>query len=507
MVLALPALFIKSKKERDKRMLSVAEIKQFIAEDCASVKKLKAKEGQRYYDAEHDILNCRFFYFNDDGNLVEDKYRANNKICHPFFTELSDQLSAYMLSFEKNPIQAKEKAEGLQEHLDNYFDDEFWAEIADLISGTYNKGFEYIYAFKNAENRLQFQCADSMGVIEVREKDTDDGCKYIIYWYIDRIAKDVKTVKKIQVWSESDTRYYEQVDNGDIIEDADAPINPRPHVVFTDKKSGQKMGFSLGYIPFWRLDLNRKQTSGLKPIKSLIDDYDMMQCGLSNNLTDFDTPLHVVKGYPDDNLDELQTNLKTKKIVGVDEEGGIEVHTVDIPYQARQAKAADDEKNIYRFGMGFNTAGLKDTVATTNLVIKAAYALLDLKADKLEIRLKRLLKQDIIKVVLAEINQENGTDYQMSDIEIKFTRSIITNERENADIEKVKADTEQVKVNTLLNVAASVGEEQTLKALCEVLDWNYEDIKSAVEKAQEEADLAAAQNALNNVVIDEPIEE
>ena len=90
-------------------MLSVEEIRRFIDEDAVSTKKSKAAEGQRYYDAKHDILNCRFFYFNNDEKLVEDKYRANNKICHPFFTELSDQLTSYMLSFEKNPIQAKEK--------------------------------------------------------------------------------------------------------------------------------------------------------------------------------------------------------------------------------------------------------------------------------------------------------------------------------------------------------------------------------------------------------------
>lgn len=34
---------------------------------------------------------------------------------------------------------------------------------------------------------------------------------------------------------------------------------------------------------------------------------------LSNNLIDFDTPIHVVKGFQGDNLEELQTNLKTKK--------------------------------------------------------------------------------------------------------------------------------------------------------------------------------------------------
>ena len=491
------------------RVLTEEQIRYLIDSDSGSERKRQAREGQQYYEAKHDILNCRFFYFNKDGKIIEDKYRANNKICHPFFTELSDQLVSYMLSFEDNPIKAVEKAEGLQKHLDKYFDEEFWAEISELLTGTYNKGFEYLYAFRNEENRLTFQCADSMGVVEVREKDTDDKCNCIIYWYIDRIVKDNKQVKKIQVWTDTDIRYYEQIDSGDIVKDEDAKINPRPHVIYTENKTGKRMGFALGYIPFFRLDLNRKQLSGLNPVKGLIDDYDIMQCGLSNNLADFDTPLHVIKGFQGDDLDKLQVNLKTKKIVGVDEEGDVEVRTYDVPFQARQAKAADDEKNIYRFGMGFNTAGLKDTAATTNLVIRAAYALLDMKADKLEIRLKRLLKT-IIKIVLAEINEENNTDYQLSDVEIKFTRSTLTNEKENADIEKVKADTEQVKVNTILNVAASVGEEQTLKAICEVMDWDFDEIKSAVEKAQKEAELSAVRTALDNAVIDdgttEPIE-
>jgi hypothetical protein len=161
-----------------------------------------------------------------------------------------------------------------------------------------------------------------MGVIEVREKDTDDGCRYIIYWYIDRIDKGKKEIRRIQVWSDKETWYYVQSGKtGKIQLDESAEVNPRPHVVYTDQKTGQRMGYSLGYIPFWRLDNNKKQFSGLKPVKALIDDYDLMQCGLSNNVVDFDRPLHVVSGFQGDNLDELQTNLKTKKIIGVDEGG------------------------------------------------------------------------------------------------------------------------------------------------------------------------------------------
>lgn len=490
-------------------MLSVAEIKRFIDDDINSEKKKFALVGQKYYEAEHDILKSRLFYYNAEGKLVEDKTRSNIKICHPFFTELSEQLSSYMLSFEENPIRAKAGVEGLQDHLDTYFDDEFWSEAGELITGTYNKGFEYVYGFRNKDGRLSFQCADSMGVVEVRENDTDDGCKYIIYWYIDRIEKGKKAIKRIQVWSENEITYFVQSGKSGKIElDESVAINPRPHVVYKDKKTGKRMGYGLGYIPFWRLDNNKKQISGLKPIKALIDDYDLMMCGLSNNLADFDTPLHVVSGFQGDNLDELQTNLKTKKIVGVDEGGDVEIRTIDIPYQAREAKANADEKNIYRFGMGLNTSGLKDTSATTNIAIKAAYSLLDLKANKMEQRLRKLLK-DILTVVLTEINQNEGTDFSLKDIEFKFDRSVMTNETENISNEKVKADTRQVETTTILNVAAVVGDEQTLKAICEVMDWDFNEIQSAVEKMKEEQSVNDAKTMLEGVVTDnedEPIE-
>ena len=479
--------------------LSTAEIKRFMDDDRTSRQKILAMEGQKYYEAEHDILKCRLFYYNADGVLVEDKTRSNIKICHPFFTELVDQLSSYLLSFKENPIRAKDTATGLQDHLDRYFDDEFWAEIGDLIGGANAKGFEYVYAYVNEENRLAFQCADSIGVVEVRENDTDDGCKYVIYWYIDRIEKGKKTIKRIQVWSEKETTYYVQSGQSKIELDKSVAVNPRPHVVYTDPKTGKRMGYGLGYIPFWRLDNNKKRMSGLRAVKGLIDDYDVMMCGLSNNLTDFDTPLHVVSGFQGDNLDELQQNLKTKKIVGVDEGGGVSVQTVDIPFQARQAKAFEDEKNIYRFGMGFNSSQVGDG-NVTNVVIRSRYTLLDLKANKMEKRLKQLLKE-IIKVVLTEINKQHGKAFQLSDVYFDFTRDVMTNETENIQNELVKAQTRQVELNSILNIAAAIGDDETLKAICDVMELDYKEIKSKLPQTVDpEADLNTARDILNGGV-------
>ena len=478
-------------------MLKIEEIKTFIDNDRSSTKKKFAEVGQRYYEADHDIKNYRVFFFDGDGQLQEDKTKSNIKISHPFFTELVDQEVQYMLSGKDGFVKSDDPA--LQKELDAYFNDneDFTSELYEVLTGCVSKGFEYMYAFKNAEGRTAFQCADSMGVVEVRAKETDDGCEYVIFWYVDRIGKDNKKITRIQVWDDKQTFFYCQEGDGKIILDESVELNPRPHVLY--KKDGDDSTYyeGFGFIPFFRLDNCKKQFSGLKPIKALIDDYDLMSCGLSNNIQDTNEALYVVKGFQGDNLDELMVNIKAKKHVGVDEDGGVEVHTVDIPYQARQTKLDLDEKNIYRFGMGFNSAQLGDG-NITNIVIKSRYALLDLKCNKLEIRLKQFMRK-LLKVVLAEINDEHGTDYQQKDVWFNFEREVMTNAADNAQIELTDAQKQQVQINTLLNLATYLDEETLMQNICEILDIDYEEIKDKLPKQDASVDPYAAQTALNAV--------
>lgn len=482
-------------------MLTATEIKNFIDNDAASDKKHFARTGLRYYEADHDIRNYRVFFIDADGNLQEDTTKSNIKISHPFFTELVDQEVQYMLSGKEGFV--KSDNPDLQDYLNAYFNDneDFMAELYEVIAGCISKGFEYAYAYKNAEGKTAFQCADSMGVVEVREKETDDGCAYVIYWYIDRIGKDNKKIKRIQVWSDKEVAFFMQEDNGSIVQDENVKPNPRPHITYKKPNDDSTYYDSYGLIPFFRLDNCKKQFSGLKPIKALIDDYDLMSCGLSNNIQDTNEALYVVKGFQGDNLDELMVNIKAKKHIGVDDDGGVEIHTVDIPYQARQTKLDLDEKNIFRFGMGVNTEGLKDTSATTSIAIKSAYSLLDLKVNKLEIRLKQFMRK-LLKVVLKEINDENKTDFQMKDVYFDFQREIITNAQENAQIELADAQRKQTEITTLLNLVNHLDDETLMQLICEQLDIDYNDIKDKLPQ-QEEDPTAAAKAALQKIQPDD----
>lgn len=481
-------------------MLTETEIKTFIDNDAASTKKQLARVGQRYYEGQHDIENYRIFFFDADGELKEDKTKSNIKISHPFFRMLVEQQAQYMLSGKDGFV--KSDIPELQTELDEYFNDNenFSAELYELLVGCVSKGFEYMYAYKDKSGRTAFQTADSIGVVEVREKETDDGCAYIIFWYIDRIGKDNKKIKRVQVWDNSQTYFYCQENDGAIVPDDSISHNPRPHIIY--KKDGDDSTYydDYGMIPFFRLDNGKKQFSGLRPIKDLIDDYDLMNAGLSNNIQDTNEALYVIRGFQGDNLEEVMFNIRNKKHIGVDEDGGIDIKTVDIPVEARKTKMEVDEKNIFRFGMGINTEALKDTSATTSIAIKSAYANLDLKCDGLLPSLKQFMRR-LLKLVLKEINDTNGTDYEQKDVYFTFDREIITNAQENAAIDLTRAQEQQVKATTILNIASMLGQEMTTQLLCEVLELDYDDIKDKLPTPEEDS-TADAKDTLNALVPD-----
>lgn len=204
--------------------------------------------------------------------------------------------------------------------------------------------------------------------------------------------------------------------------------------------------------------IKRKQFSDLKPIKGLIDDYDLMACGLLNNLQDASEYLVVVKGFQGDNLEEIIQNVKTKKHIGVDGDsgGGVEYKTVDIPYEARKIK--------------------------------------------LEIRLKQFLRK-LLNVVLEEINDINGTDYQQKDVYFNFTHEIMSNAQENAQIELTKAQTEQAKISTLLSLATQLDNDTFMQQVCDCLDIDYEKIKDKLPNPDDAySDVEIAETTLDGVV-------
>lgn len=479
-------------------MLNISEIKTFIERDKVSTKKQEARVGERYYNGDNDIRHYRIFYIDKEGNPKEDKTRSNIKKPSNFFKENVEECVNYLLSGDERIVRSDDPT--LQSYLDEYFLDDFKDEFGDLLSYVLRQGKAWFYNYKNKDDMLAFKACGTTEIIQVEAKYASDKQDHIIYYYKEHDITEDKIVTKIQVWDKEYTYYYEERD-GQINVDKYYEINPRPHVIYNDEK-GIKTYDTFGYIPFFDIDNNKMQSSDLRTIKEHIDDYDLMNCGLSNDLVDLSQGFYVVKGFQGDNIEELITNIRSRKFIGVDDDGSVDVKTITIPYEARRTQMEIDEKNIYRFGFAFNSNNVGDG-NITNIVIKSRYTLLDLKCEALEKRARKLLRR-ILEPVLDEINETYGTGYTLKNVYFKFEKEMIVNELDNAQIELVKAQTKQTNIGTILNVATVLGQQLVQEQVCEELELDFDEIKDKLPK-QETIDINAASEGLLDAQI-EPIE-
>jgi SPP1 family phage portal protein len=451
-------------------------IKKAIEADGKNEQKERAREGVNYYNFKHDILDNKIYFINDDGNMVEDQYASNSKIPHAFLNELIDQKTQYLLS---NPIEVTVDGDDeLQKQLNEYYDEDFQLFVQELVEGGSQKGFEYAYMRTNNQDRLTFQVADALKVIPIY--DDSNELKRIMRHYVKTITKGNKTIKihHAEVYDESKVFYFVSENNGEFVPDTAQAINPAPHVRAVNKE-GQLAGRSYGTLPFYRYKNNQAERTDLEPIKAIIDDYDLMNAFLSNNLQDFAEAIYVVKGFEGDSLDKLRQNIRTKKTVGVGSDGALDVKEINIPVEARKTKLELDRENIYKFGFGFDSSQVGDG-NVTNVVIKGRYTLLNMKANKTEVRLRAFLKW-ANQMIINDINRRTGRAYDPSLVSFTITREMLVNENDIIANEKAEAETRSVEMQTLLAVAPKLPDETVLRKICEAYELDFEEVQALLE--------------------------
>lgn len=449
-----------------------------INNDAHSTAKQEARKGVDYYEGRHDILKNRIFYIDDDGALREDKFASNIRIPHQFLTEQIDQKTQYLLA---NGLEYETDDETLKTYLAEYYDEDFELFLQEIVEGGSQKGFEYAYARTNNADKLCFQVADALNVIPVYDETNE--VKRFLRHYKKDIIKDGKTVQIIiaEVWTDKETYYFTSEDGKEFKFDKNREFNPRPHVL-AKVKDGTIAKRDYGRLPFYRYSNNKKEFSDLKPIKSLIDDYDLMNAFLSNNLQDFSEAIYVVSGFQGDDLSKLRQNIKAKKTVGVGTNGSVDVKTVQIPTEGRKLKMDIDKENIYKFGMAFDSTQIGDG-NITNIVIKSRYTLLDMKANKTEVRVRTLLKW-INEMVINDINRRYNSRYSPDDVSFIFTREAMVNENDVVSNEKIMAETRDIIIKSILQAAPRLDDETVLRLICEQFELDWEEVLKAIESQE-----------------------
>jgi hypothetical protein len=163
--------------------------------------------------------------------------------------------------------------------------------------------------------------------------------------------------------------------------------------------------------------------SELNGKRNSIDAYDLIKSGFANDLDDASQIYWTIQnagGMDDVDLVKFIEHMKTVKAAVVDENGAkAESHTIEVPYNAREAVLDRLEEDICKDFMAFNP-DIIASGAVTATQIKAAYEPLNIKCDQFEYCI-----HECLDALMALAGMEN---------EATFSRSMIVNTNEEIQI-------------------------------------------------------------------------
>jgi SPP1 family phage portal protein len=381
-------------------------------------------DGVRYYLNQNDILDRKMYYI-VDGVKTEDTEKVNNKIPHNWHKLLVDQKVNYLLG--KPPvIQADD--EKYTQRLNDILDEDFDDILQELGKGASNKGVEYLHPYINTKGDFDYIIVPAEEVIPIYETSKQKKLTAAIRYYLVTVNGTDKI--RAEWWTDKDVTYYIENDIGEFELDSTVEENPQSHFYYNDK------GYGWSKVPFIAFRNNEEMVSDLTFYKELIDIYDKNISDFANNLEELQELIYVLKGYDGSDLSEFIQNLRYYKAIKVSEDGGVDTLKLEIPVEAKREMLDRLEENIFLFGQGVNVKTDKFGNSPSGIALKFLYMLLDLKANHMERKFRKALKQ-FVWFVTEYINIKDRKTYDYRTVQFTFTKSMLVNDLETAQIAQI----------------------------------------------------------------------
>ena len=299
-----------------------------------------AAAAEAYY-AKHNLTIEKFqkFLYNANGQAYPDLFSANYKLKTLFFRRFVIQQVQYVLS---NGVTFEQ--ESTKERLGDTFDSRLSqlakkAMVDKVAFGFWNNDHLEVFSFSDTPNDPGF----------VPLYDADDGFLKagIRYWSLEETQTKRYTLYELDGYTE-----YIQKKGEDIKVSQDK--RPYRQTVRRSEVDGETVeggdnypGFPI--IPMYANDLHQSELVG---IRESIDCYDFVKSGLANEIDDTSGIYWVLKnsgGMNDVDIAQFLDRMRTLRAATVDSDdgGGAEAHTLDVPYQAREAMLTRLRGDLY----------------------------------------------------------------------------------------------------------------------------------------------------------------
>lgn len=167
-------------------------------------------------------------------------------------------------------------------------------------------------------------------------------------------------------------------------------------------------------FPIVPLYANDDRQSELVGLREEIDAYDLIKSGFANTVDESSIVYWLIQnaeGMDDVDIANFLQKIRTIHGAVVDENGATaEPHTIDVPYESREALLERLRSDLYEDAMALDTKNIADG-AITATQIKASYELLNQKCDEFEYQVL-----DFLDSILALAGIEDNPTFTRSNI-------------------------------------------------------------------------------------------
>lgn len=318
------------------------------------------------------ITNYQKLLYTLSGEVVPDNYSANYKFCNSFFPIFIRQENSFLLgngiTFNEDSTKEKLGGDGFDKMIYVAGEYALWGAVSFLFFN-----FDHVDVFKATE------FAPLIG--------EEDGALHagIRFWQVDSQRPLRATLYEEDGYTEIIWDNKQNDSKGRILK----PKQTYKQIVAVSVADGTQILDGKNYpsfpiVPLWA---NREHQSEFTGLREKIDGYDLISSGFANDLDDASQIYWIINnagGMDEVDLKKFIDQIKRVKAAVVEDDGAkAEAHTLELPYQARQAGLAELRDSLYRDAMALDT----DKITAGNVTataINSAYENLELKCDGYE---------------------------------------------------------------------------------------------------------------------------
>lgn len=343
-----------------------------IAEHKASEDYKIAQDAELYATGKNaTIMAYQKILYNFKGEPVKDLWSANHKCASGFFKRFVIQEVSTLLgngiTFENKET---EKALG-KTFGKRIIDGAKKALRQKMVFGFFNKDHIEIYDF------LSF-----VPLIDEEDGSLKAGIRF---WQID----DTKPLRATLFEIDGYTDYIKRKD-----EEIAVRNEKRAYIIGATGDQKDVEDGTLEYVdknyprfPIVPFYANSDHQSDIVGYREQIDCYDLIKSGFANDVDEASAIYWTIQnasGMDDVDLAKFVERMRTVRAAAVEDDGAkAEAHTVDVPYQAREAALTRLEKDLYKDAMALDVEQIAAGQVTATQ-IEAAYEPLNEKLDDFE---------------------------------------------------------------------------------------------------------------------------